>query len=148
MASTSQTGADQSTPRKTKLRLEKKRLQTRLWCLQKQQSESKASKGLKKSRAKAKANAIAVASEFLSGPALDFFKSQIQMSDRGLKGKRWSEQMKMFALSLFHTSPKCYRMLRKIFSLPGISTLKLVVRFSPVHPKCIEITSFHHELHS
>lgn len=30
----------------------------------------------------------------------------------------------MFALSIFHASPKAYRLFRKAFTLPGISTLK------------------------
>ena len=73
--------------------MEKKRLQTKCGVFEKK-TKVESSKKLKKSRASAKTNGIAAASEFFSGPALDFIKSQIQMSDRSLKAKRWNE-MKM-----------------------------------------------------
>jgi len=42
----------------------------------------------------------------------------------------------MFALSLYHTSPKCYKFLRKIFLLPGISKLKSHVKNVNIEPGC------------
>ena len=45
----------------------------------------------------------------------------------------WDDQ-KMFALSLYHTSPKCYRMLRKVFILPALTTLKLCMRNVNIRP--------------
>ena len=46
------------------------------------------------------------------------------LSGKKAKGHRYSEHIKMLALSLYHTNPKCYKMLRKLFSLPCVSSLK------------------------
>ena len=40
----------------------------------------------------------------------------------------------MFASFLYLASPKCYSMLRKVFILPGLSTLKLCMRNVDIIP--------------
>ena len=40
------------------------------------------------------------------------------------RGNRYTANEKMFALSLWHASPKCYRLLRSTFCLPSITTLR------------------------
>lgn len=46
------------------------------------------------------------------------------MSNRKKKGYRWSYEDKGLALSLFHASPKAYKLIHKLFILPSIATLK------------------------
>jgi len=43
----------------------------------------------------------------------------------GPHGKRWTFDMKCFALAIFKLSPKTYRFLRGMFNLPGESILKM-----------------------
>ena len=75
-----------------------------------------------------KDDVIAKVGQYLSGNQLRFVASQIRMAGRKAKGFRWTKQDKTFALQLYHSSPKCYRLLRKVFSLPSIKTLGLLLR--------------------
>ena len=63
-------------------------------------------------------------SDFLTGPQLEFTMSQLRSSLYKARGRRWTNASKAFALSLLHSSPKTYRLLRRIFFLPSIQTLK------------------------
>ena len=47
---------------------------------------------------------------------------------------RWPEKDKRIALSLYHTSPKACRWLKKIFALPSIATLRREMRKVRVYP--------------
>ena len=110
-----------------RLKRENQRLRTKVCRLK--------TKALKeKEKTWTKSEAIDIVSQFISGPALDFVRSQIQLSDRNSKGKRYSDKDKIFALSLYHYSPKCYKMMRKIFSLPGLTTLKGIMRGIDIKP--------------
>ncbi|ELT87283.1 hypothetical protein CAPTEDRAFT_216352, partial [Capitella teleta] len=62
--------------------------------------------------------AINLVSKFLTGFTLQFFISQIMLSATKKKGHRYSEELKTFSLSIFHASPKAYRLFRKVFTLP------------------------------
>ena len=78
----------------------------------------------------------------LSGPALDFVINQIKMAGYRKRGQRCAGKIKPLSLTLYHQSPKCYKMLRKIFALPSVSTLKrfmqkLDIRVRPGFPACI-----------
>ncbi|KAI2647200.1 Transposable element P transposase [Labeo rohita] len=53
-----------------------------------------------------------------------FVFTQLQMSQRKCQGYRWTTQDKAFFLSLWHASPKCYRLLCKVFSMPSVRTLQ------------------------
>ena len=81
-----------------------------------------------------KAKVIEMVSHHVSGGTLDFIKAQIMLSGRAAKGHRYSHKYKMFALTLYHASPKCYKMLRKVFGLPGISTLKVMMKCIDINP--------------
>ena len=70
------------------------------------------------------ANLQILLSEFLSGQKLDFVMSQIRCAVTKARGRRWTYKDKAFALSLLHSSPKTYRLLRRIFDLPSVKTLK------------------------
>ncbi len=56
---------------------------------------------------------------------------------------KWSCTDKSFALSLMHSSPKTYRLLRKVFNLPSVSMLKLAMKNINVKPgfNCAIITA-------
>ena len=73
-------------------------------------------------------------SEFLSGFQLEFVMSQLKCATKSAKGFRWTVKDKSFALSIYHSGPKTYRLLKKVFSLPSIATLKRVMRRVKVYP--------------
>ena len=56
--------------------------------------------------------------------AHNFFKSQIINSRRKNKGRRYSDEDKTVALSIYYCSSKCYKLLRKLFCLPTIRSLR------------------------
>lgn len=69
---------------------------------------------------------ISQLSEYLSGPALEFVSTRVHMGQK--KNKWWSARDKSVALSLFHASPKAYRLIKKIYALPGVNTLRRTTR--------------------
>ena len=71
---------------------------------------------------------------YLSDAQFHFVLSQIRMGTRAARGRRWSVKDKCLALSLLHSSPKTYRLLRKIFALPTVSTLNKIVQCVEVYP--------------
>ncbi len=60
----------------------------------------------------------------LPAKAYAFVSTQLRMSQRKCQSYRWTTQDKSFFLSLWHASPKCYRLLCKIFSMPSIRTMQ------------------------
>ena len=91
-------------------------------------NESKASK-------KRMAHLQTQLAEYLSGQKLTFVMSQIRSAVRkSANGRRWSYKDKAFALSLLHSSPKTYRLLQRIFDLPSVKTLKLVMKNIAIRP--------------
>ena len=70
-----------------------------------------------------------------SGPRLQFIMSQIRASTaKTVRGLRWKCADKALALSLYHSSPKAYRLLRRTLVLPSVRTLKRVMRNIDVQP--------------
>ena len=57
-----------------------------------------------------------------------------QMKSERVKGYRYNHNEKMFSLSLWHSSPRCYRLLRTTFSLPSVTTLRRSVRLINLKP--------------
>ena len=53
---------------------------------------------------------------------------------RYANGYRHTHANKMFALSLWHASPKCYRLLYSYFALPSIITLRRSIRMIQMQP--------------
>ena len=70
----------------------------------------------------------------VEGPFLQVIKSHILMSVHKKQGNRWSTPDKELAISLYTASPKCYRLLRKMITLPSPSTLKKSLQDLAVHP--------------
>ena len=121
-------------PGKQALVREKRRWQNKYY--RRKKKAAKNSQGQKPSRKISeklkKQKPISELSEYLSGPALDFVASRIYLGKK--KRMRWSEKDKRIALSLYHTSPKAYRWLKKIFALPSIATLRREMRKVKVSP--------------
>ena len=61
--------------------------------------------------------------EITEGYLKDFLIRQLDVK-KNPKGNRFNYSEKMFSLSLWHSSPKCYRLLRSTFSLPLVTTLR------------------------
>ncbi|KAK6168020.1 hypothetical protein SNE40_021928 [Patella caerulea] len=61
--------------------------------------------------------------EYLSPPAYNFVKQQIEVAKNTKNGVRWSDDIKLFALQMKGISTKGYKFLKKIFRLPAIRTL-------------------------
>ena len=70
----------------------------------------------------------------MKGPAPDVIKTHIIMSNRKKQGFRWNAINKALALSLYHTSPKCYPLLRKLFRLPSSTTLRRSIKDLHIYP--------------
>ena len=73
-------------------------------------------------------------SDYVSSPQLGFIMSQVKQGMKKGQGRRWTVKDKTFALSLLHSSPKTYRMLRTVFALPSVATLKLLMRRVQIYP--------------
>ena len=58
---------------------------------------------------------------------LDFKKKQAHLSNKKARGKRYDNNFKAWALSLYHVSGKAYRLLQKLFNLPSKRTLTSIV---------------------
>ncbi|CAK1601422.1 unnamed protein product [Parnassius mnemosyne] len=59
--------------------------------------------------------------------AQKLFWMQIKQANKNIKGRRFSDEEKLIALSILKQSPKCYRFLQKMFILPSKTTLNKVV---------------------
>ena len=65
---------------------------------------------------------------------LDFITTQLKMLNTKVKGRRWSDDNISTALSIFHASPKTYRLLKQIFILPSVSLLQKRVSEIKIYP--------------
>ena len=75
------------------------------------------------------------ASKYLNDKQQIFFSKQLDLSlVKSAKGRRWSAADKSNALSLYHASPKAYRLLQKQFVLPSANTLRKVMRGINIYP--------------
>ncbi len=66
--------------------------------------------------------------KLLPAKAYAFVSTQIHMFQRKAHGFRWTTEDKTFFLSLLHASPKCYRLLFKVFSMPSVRTLQKLMK--------------------
>ena len=62
--------------------------------------------------------------ELLPAKAYAFMSTQIRVSQRKALGVRWTSQEKAFFLALLQASPKCYKLLFDVFSMPSVRTLQ------------------------
>ena len=63
-----------------------------------------------------------------------FIDVQIDLHSKKNKGKRYTPEMKSFALSLYHMSGKAYRLVSKFFNLPSKRSLSNWVSDLPQSP--------------
>ncbi|KRT84953.1 hypothetical protein AMK59_277 [Oryctes borbonicus] len=63
--------------------------------------------------------------------ACGFIKAQLRNYNRKKSSRRFSEDDKVFALTLFKSSPRCYKLLRGIFALPSKTILLQTLRKFP-----------------
>ena len=59
---------------------------------------------------------------------MSFFRSQVQLHGRNKFGCRYAIQDENFALSLYYSSPKSYKLCSKLFCLPSVAMLRLWLR--------------------
>ena len=76
--------------------------------------------------------------EKLAPVARKFLACQLLNARRKLRGARFSLEDKLFALSLYKQSPRGYRYLSAIFTLPSQKTLSLLLRQIPVSAGVLE----------
>ena len=62
----------------------------------------------------------------------NFINSQLRNVEKKPSAKRWTEQDKIFALSLYKRSPKLYRYLSVYFQVPSTRTLKTILSNIPL----------------
>ena len=65
---------------------------------------------------------------------VNFINVQVQLHSKKNKGRRYTSESKVFALSLYHISGKAYRLVSKFFHLPCKSTLLKWVSRLPKSP--------------
>ncbi|XP_064094805.1 uncharacterized protein LOC135207146 [Macrobrachium nipponense] len=64
------------------------------------------------------------ASKYISGTALEFFKTQMKLAGVSKYGRRYSLPQKCFSLGLYFKSPRAYNFISKIFTLPTTRMLR------------------------
>lgn len=78
----------------------------------------------------------------LGSPFYLLMQSQLKNNTRKLAGRRWTIHDKVLALSIYKKSSSCYRLLRRLFCLPSVSSLKKVLNKIPlkcgINPQIIE----------
>lgn len=75
-----------------------------------------------------KTNAFHVLTKNLSRAAKTLFNMQVKESEKKSRGRRFSLDEKILALSLYKPSPKAYRLLSQICVLPSRRTLQNVLK--------------------
>ena len=63
-------------------------------------------------------------SVYLDDDVTNFVVTQCRVSQvMGVHGRRWPNDLKSFAMAIFHTSRKAYSIFQKFFKMPSASTL-------------------------
>jgi hypothetical protein len=100
------------------LRVKNSRLRKKLQHLKSKQRSSKNCDGSIK-------HILKLSKKYLSPIQVSFLNSQLQMSKRVSKGKRWAVCDKVLALRILFRSPQTFNLLRTIFCLPSQTCLML-----------------------
>ena len=77
----------------------------------------------KKEKNTCEKKALSTLKELLPNRIANFVEMQLKLHKKKGKGRRYSPEMKAFALSLYHISGKAYRLISKFFYLPSKSSL-------------------------
>lgn len=97
-------------------------------------TSKKCAEALKKHAAKQVKELQDKLSEQLPDDQLAFVLSQVKNASRKVQGRRWSYKDKAFALTLLHSSPATYKLLRRVFKLPSVKTLRAAMRNMRIYP--------------
>jgi len=102
---------------------------------EKDRSQSKCNKGLTQKQEPASCDhLIAELSNHLPPSTVSFLKTQINMGLVSKQGRRWTDNEKMFAMSIFYQSRKVYKLLQNIFCLPSKRTLQRTLQKCSLYP--------------
>ncbi|CAB4020832.1 Transposable element P transposase [Paramuricea clavata] len=88
----------------------------------------------KKKRDISRKAALEVLQTVLPERIVKFIEVQMHLHTRKNGGKRYTPEMKSFAISLYHVSGKAYRLVSKFFNLPSKSSLLRWVSGLPISP--------------
>ena len=121
------------TPRKRKLRFLLKKKRTKISHLTSKLAKTRVNSQILSTKTQHEKTKMAL--ELLKGVISkdlhSLLKSQVTLSSKQAKGRRYNCRLKSWALSIYHTSGKAYRFLQKIFHLPSKRTLsRMVSRFA------------------
>lgn len=58
------------------------------------------------------------ASKYIKGTPLEIFKTQMKLANIAKKGRRYSNLQRSFCMGLYFQSPRAYRFMSKVFTLP------------------------------
>lgn len=72
--------------------------------------------------------------EKMTPAASMFTRLQIRETSKKDRGHRFTTDEKMLSLSLYKRSPKCYRILSQLFTLPSKRTLNLILASVSIRP--------------
>ena len=99
---------------------EVQKLKAKIKCLKEQLRREKK----KKKKKMTPDEALTILQPLLPTHFFSILKDQVRLAHRNKHGRRYDSNTKTIALSIFHSSPQTYKLLRKIFLLPSIRTLK------------------------
>ncbi|XP_077542199.1 uncharacterized protein LOC144154933 isoform X14 [Haemaphysalis longicornis] len=71
-----------------------------------------------------RAQIISEAARYLNKDFLDILRVQMYLQPSNKYGRRWPPEFRQFALNLYCNSPKAYRYLAKVLSLPTVTSLR------------------------
>jgi len=69
----------------------------------------------------------------VNSTTLNFILTQIKIQKRKIEGRRYTLNDKITALSIYKTSPKCYKFLSSLFALPSKKTLSNLLQKIKFH---------------
>jgi hypothetical protein len=79
-------------------------------------------------------NVVKSAAKFLTGDSLKLFEMQLRQSLKKSKGRRYSDDDKLLALSLYNHGAKAYRFIAGISTLPSKTTLSVWLQSMQMQP--------------
>lgn len=123
--------ATNNSPRKKSMRRKIKQQQTTIWRLKKAAAKRETNRKKGKKDIEIIVNQVR---EYLPENTTNFIRTQMEMSTRSAKGRRWPVKDKMLALSIFYHSRKAYKILGKFFHLPSKRTLLKTLQKTNITP--------------
>ncbi|KAM7294400.1 uncharacterized protein ISCGN_023906 [Ixodes scapularis] len=81
-------------------------------------------RGMKGSKKVSRQEALRNIKDYVPKELFKLLSAQVQLRSPSKKGRRWSEEVKQFALNLYFHGPKAYRVLSRVFELPTERSLR------------------------